>query len=820
MTAILLGGTAALAVIQPALAAPVQVTAVRLDPTPAGVDIVLQTPSGARPQVFAVNRGDSWTADITNAQLRVPGGALRQANPAPGISQITVVSLDANSIRVTVTGQGGVPTGQVIRPAQGGVVLSVSRTSVNRAALIRPAAPAQPIAVPAPQAATPAPTNRVPAPRVATPVTVPTQPAAAPVTVQPAPIAQTPLPQTPVAQVPLPSVPSLNAQTPAVPNPAVTTQQPPAGVPPLIPGAVPPPVGSIAVSQIDSSPVTIDLGTGERIPRLVLRDAPVREVLSLLARAAGLNLAYSEQPAGLQGPVQPGQQQGPTITLDIENESVQDVFNYVLRVTCLPPSGALQVSATGVTKCSTLEANRLGRTIFVGPRLPDDARDIITRTLRLNQVPVAQASAFLSGQGAITQREVTRIRIEQVGTGINSRFVEFREPAIAAIEAQEGSGPLILRGLSIVTNDRLNTITLVGPPRKVEIASGLLAQLDARRRQVVVNVKVVDVNLLATESFGTSFSFGIGDNFFSVDNGIFNYNYGDFRPPTSTEVQNSLVTPPITNSLFPGGTDVEPFLDSPRSNAPFGTSRNSFLGGGRPPFGTDENPFAAGVTDISTDRVTFALPTLFRFPIGFLARLQAQVVSGNAKILTDPTLTIQEGETAQVNLTQEVVSRVVTSFIDTSGGSRQVTEPTLAPAGLQLSIVVDRIDDNGFISLRVNPTVSAPLSAINTGNGSFVTPLSIRQVQSGLIRLRDGQTLILAGIIQDTDRATVTKVPILGDIPILGALFRQTTRQNQRQEVIVLLTPRVLNDTQTATFGYGYTPGPGVRQVLDQNQRR
>jgi type IV pilus assembly protein PilQ len=589
----------------------------------------------------------------------------------------------------------------------------------------------------------------------------------------------------------------------------------------MMQGAVPPPVGSIAVSQIDASSETIDLGTAERIPRLVLRDAPVREVLSLLARASGLNLAYSEQPAGQQGQAQPGQQTGPTITLDIENESVQDVFNHVLRVTCLPPSGAQQLSATGVTKCSTLEANRVGRTVFVGPKLPDEARDIITRTLRLNQVRVTDAAAFLSGQGAVTQRPVERIRIEQVGTGINSRFVEFREPVIAAIEAQEGSGPLVLRGLSIVTNDRLNTITLVGTPRKVEIASGLLAQLDARRRQVVVNVKIVDVNLLATEDFGTSFSFGIGDNFFSVDNGRFTYGYGDYRPPSADETRNSLVSPPITNSLFPAGTQLEPFLDV-QPNAPFGTSRGTFGGISlrRPPFGTNDNPFAAGVTEISQDQITFALPTLARFPIGFLARLQAQVVSGNAKILTDPTLTIQEGETAQVNLTQEVVSRVVTSFIDTPGGSRQVTEPTLAPAGLQLSIVVDRIDDNGFISLRVNPTVSAPLSVIDTGNGSFVTPLSIRQVESGLIRMRDGQTLILAGIIQDSDRATVTKVPILGDIPILGALFRSTRRQNQRQEVIVLLTPRVLNDSQTSTFGYGYTPGPGVRQVLDQNQRR
>ena len=130
---------------------------------------------------------------------------------------------------------------------------------------------------------------------------------------------------------------------------------------------------------------------------------------------------------------------------------------------------------------------------------------------------------------------------------------------------------------------------------------------------------------------------------------------------------------------------------------------------------------------------------------------------------------------------------------------------------------VDRIDDNGFISLSVAPSISQPEStqSVNIGGANnIITLLSERKLESGQIRLRDGQTLVLSGIIQEQDRTTVTKVPILGDIPILGALFRRTERNNQRREVIVLLSPQIIDDSDRSTFGYGYVPGPEVRQMI------
>ncbi|WP_088890135.1 type IV pilus secretin family protein [Leptolyngbya ohadii] len=788
---------------QPARAAATQITDVQVNQTDRGMQVVLQTSRGERPQVFTVSRGNALIADLINTELSLPdSNGFVQNNPAPGISSVSVAQLDGNSVRVTVNGGSAAPSGQ-INQGQQGIVLNVSSASGGNSAA--PSSTATNIPVPAPQVAQASPTPSAPA------------------------------------------VPPPNAPAPDVllPNPGVTINGVPVvrptreAAPPLLPRAVAPPLGDISVSSTDASPSEINLGTSEIVPRLVLRDAPAREVLSLLARAAGLNVAYLDQAAqgqadAAQGQApqgQPGQApQDVRISLDIENEPVQNVFNYVLRV-------------------AGLQANRSGRTIFVGTLLPASARDNVIRTLRLNQVTAAAAASFLSAQGAETQRVVETTTRTVQGEGANQIVTNNTTTQIIPLAATAGAGPLLLRGLSVLTDERLQAVTLVGTPQQVQIAASLLSQLDLRQRQVAVNIKVVDVNLAAQDNFSTSFSFGVGDTFVLSDGGNAVVNYGGFNPPNATTTNGSVVSPPAIANPFAGGNtffDVgQPGVRIPGTEPGTlvidernGSIRRLANAGAREFLrsiaGVSGNPFRTGITDVdlATDNViTIAtdgtvsvtqgdvgtaeagLPSFFRYPTRFLASLQAQVVSGNAKILTDPTLVIQEGQQATVNVGQEVISETNITFVDTPSGTRQETEVVKAVAGLQLQVNVSRIDDNGFVTLAINPTVSAPIDTVDTGNGQ-VTLLSVRQLNSGQVRIRDGQTLILSGIIQETDRTTVSKVPILGDIPILGALFRSTNRNNTRQEVIVLLTPRVLDDSDFSTFGYRYTPSPDAQEIL------
>ena len=785
-------GTAAFVFLaaQPVWAQISQVTNVQLNPVNGGISVALKTSSGSRSQVFTTKRGKALVADVINTQLRLPqGNSFRQDSPAPGIASVEVSQLDANSIRVTVTGSNNVPSSQPVVRSPNGITLRFSPSAGTIASA-------------------PTPTSTAP------PATTPAQPG-----------------QKPGVLVPNPEI-TIDGK----PAQAAGTGQPVSQAPPFLPRAVAPPVGDIAISNTDASPSSIDLGTQERVPRLVLRDAPVREVLSLLARAANLNLAYvgGEQAAGAGG-----QGTSQTISLDIENEPVQDVFNYVLRL-------------------SGLEANRSNRTVFVGPKLPNSTRDMVMRSLRLNQVTVGVALNFLVGLGAESavsrERQVTSVNAVPVGTGV-APITQTQTTTETRVETQRvtftDSNPL-LRGLQALGDERTNSLTLIGPPRLVEMAMAQLTQLDIRRRQVVVNVKIIDVNLLNTQDYNTSFSFGVGNNYFTNDGGAASLNFGGSRPATRAEASTSVTSTPVIQNPVTG----TPFFDPNTGVAIPGTTpgttvvdangnlfrvQDSGAGIFYQPVAPTGNPLQPGFTNITpaTDNIitrnadgtssivqgvlgkaTASLPSLFQFPKRLLASLQAQVQNGNAKILTDPTLIVQEGQTANVNLTQEVVGNIKREIVRDTNLATETISAEKDRVGLTLAVKIERIDDNGFVSLSVAPVVKAPQApaTINVGGGGSqqIFLVSERSLNSGSIRLRDGQTLILSGIIQDADRTTISKIPILGDLPLIGSLFRSTNRQNQRNEVIVLLTPQIMDDSDNSSYGYNYTPSPEVRQILER----
>ena len=608
-----------------------------------------------------------------------------------------------------------------------------------------------------------------------------------------------------------------------------------------LPRAVAPPVGDMAVSNINTMPDMVDLGSSASVPRLVLRDAPVREVLSLLAKSANLSLVFADSNAQAQGDQGNqggnGEETGPTISLDLENQPLQEAFNSVLLV-------------------SGLDANRRGNIIYVGEQLPASARNLVSRTIRLNQVKAENAALYLASQGATGKRLTNDV--EEIIDPETGKVVQRKEtsPTLSDLdggsEDTTGSKALMLQGLQVSTDGRLNAITLVGEPRKVEVATTFLTQLDARRRQVSVNVKVIDVNLLNQDVANSSFSFGINDSFFVQDNGSASLRFGDSSPATSVDLNSPTgraSNPPTIANPFAG---AETFIDFNNSTIIPGTSTGvinnttnpvTITSPGEGSFfnsraAVSSNPLTAGFSDFTRaaydtfdidddgqvsftpgerGTATSVLPSLFQYPDKLLALLQARITSGNAKILTDPTLTVQEGQQATVKLAQNIVESVKTE-IDGDSGARTIT-PVIGEAGIVLTVNVEGIDDNGFVSMSVSPTVSSVGATQNfdSGNGATNTLnlLSKRELSSGLIRMRDSETLILSGIIQDQERTTVSKVPILGDIPLLGALFRSTNKTNERAEVIVLLTPNIVEED--AGLASNFMPSKESREMIEKS---
>ncbi|MCA1903813.1 MAG: secretin and TonB N-terminal domain-containing protein [Cyanobacteria bacterium KgW148] len=526
------------------------------------------------------------------------------------------------------------------------------------------------------------------------------------------------------------------------------------------PKPIVPPTDDIAVSPLPIAPVRISLGSQERIPTLVLKSAPAEDVLSVLAMTVGLNTLFVEKQEATSTTTTQNRQSSTTVSMEIKNETVENVFNYVLQVT-------------------NLEAARVGNTILIGKSLPNSAKGLVVKTVRLNQIKANlpevrisstanSASSISSGGGSVGagQSNITTSQLSRTSTFQRQIPVKGAQQLLEALGANGGGTaprpaprpnvptppPGLFDDLQVIADNRTNSVTLIGTPNLVDAAIEYLKQIDVRNRQVSVNIKIIEVTLDDQENFGTSFSFGIDDSFFSNNQGQISGNFGNTNPkfvppipsPDGSQGQSSLFSPPTidgTNLLRPGQSNV------------------------------------------------------FQFPNKFLANIQARIINNKAKILTDPTLIVQEGSASQVNLTTQVFAGLRT-ISETGPGNlpRTISDPREPiDVGVILNIAVEQIDDNGFITLSASPEVSSPGVQVLDRDRVLIQQLvNRRRLDTGNIRLRNGQTLYLAGIIQETDRQNVFKTPLLGDIPLIGSLFRSTTTTKNRQEVIVLITPTII----------------------------
>jgi len=192
--------------------------------------------------------------------------------------------------------------------------------------------------------------------------------------------------------------------------------------------------------------------------------------------------------------------------------------------------------------------------------------------------------------------------------------------------------------------------------------------------------------------------------------------------------------------------------------------------------------FGNVMLDSASRRLTFNLvsSTLLNF------NLRALVNEGKAKILTSPRIATLDGNKATIQLatrvpvftttTQQGVTTTTISYIDV--GVKLVTTP--------------RVNTDNLITLSLTPEVSS-LGTQEIFSGQSAFRVNTRNADTTLA-VPDGRTIVLGGLIDRSERTTVLKVPLLGDIPILGELFRSTDTNASETEVIFLITPQIVKD--------------------------
>ena len=115
----------------------------------------------------------------------------------------------------------------------------------------------------------------------------------------------------------------------------------------------------------------------------------------------------------------------------------------------------------------------------------------------------------------------------------------------------------------------------------------------------------------------------------------------------------------------------------------------------------------------------------------------------------------------------------------------------------------------------MSPSISAVTGTELIAGCGTRSVLSVRRLDTGSVRVRDGHTLVLTGVISEADAQAVRKWPILGDIPLVGQFFRQSSNKRSKSELVILVTPRIIDDNLGGSYSYGYRPHlPISRQVM------
>lgn len=182
------------------------------------------------------------------------------------------------------------------------------------------------------------------------------------------------------------------------------------------------------------------------------------------------------------------------------------------------------------------------------------------------------------------------------------------------------------------------------------------------------------------------------------------------------------------------------------------------------------------------------------------------VENEKGRVLANPRIMITSGQKSTIDLTSDYVAKVTSQYLDngSSSGSAQAQKEYEInnDNGIKVEIT-PFISPDGYVTLDIKPqyaTIASQLTTLSeTGERDIAaTLLQRRNLDLKGIRIKDGETMVVGGMIQETETKNVSKIPFLGDLPVVGMFFRSTTTGRKKEEMVMMITPQIIVDTEDA----------------------
>ncbi|EOG7701380.1 type II secretion system secretin GspD [Vibrio parahaemolyticus] len=322
---------------------------------------------------------------------------------------------------------------------------------------------------------------------------------------------------------------------------------------------------------------------------------------------------------------------------------------------------------------------------------------------------------------------------------------------------QKGASSAQRGDVVIAAHEATNSLVLTAPPDIMMALQDVISQLDIRRAQVLIEALIVEM------SEGDGINLGV--QWGSLETGAV-IQYGNAGAPIGQvmvgleEAKDTVEKKPIRDS----DTGAIKYYEETTKKGDYSTLASAL-----------KNVNGAAMSIVMGD---------------WTALVSAVASDSNSNILSSPSITVMDNGEASFIVGEEVP--VITGSTAGSNNDNPFQTVDRKEVGIKLK-VVPQINEGDSVQLNIEQEVSNVLGA----NGAVDVRFAKRQLNTSVM-IQDGQMLVLGGLVDERALESESKVPLLGDIPVLGHLFKSTSTQTQKRNLMVFIKPTIIRDGMTA----------------------
>jgi len=389
----------------------------------------------------------------------------------------------------------------------------------------------------------------------------------------------------------------------------------------------------------------------------------------------------------------------------------------------------------------------------------------------------------------------------------------------------------MLKTKDIIANENLNTVVIRGSPEAVEIASKIIEANDRAPAEVLLNVEILEVSRAELMNLGVEISdqirFGVGEGSSrgateertktSTATGSYNSSQSTSinrsgsmtssdQRTTTNQITEGELGDPTTDITSTTSDEGSYSTESNRSTDSASGNTNEFVSvatetvvDGVTSFGKEVASTISGfdLTKLTTKELLITLPTV---TLNLVKR------DGNSKTLASPQIRVKNGEKSMIYI-GERVPLIVNRKVDTNNITTYDYQYQEVGVKLEANPIINMHDE---ITLNLNLEVSVLGDNVAEAGQPPQYKVRSRNARTTL-SLRDGEMVILGGLIRDEERNLTRRIPLLGDIPAIGELFSNKNTDSTKTDILMVITPYVIKSQDI--------PDKDVRQIWSGREK-